>query len=353
MSCGKYDLTITSAEFTYFLNTKADQTIVYGPGLLEDNHVDAEAMFFIQARNAEGQNRTTGGDEFRVKIRRLDIPVPEEEVMDDKQRKIFDSLPEEEKKAVVEKKAAEKKAIMDRIYITPKIIDHEDGTYLVKYKTPEECKCEVAIYFVEDGKEEAVRGSVFNSSFVAKGNPKVTNEFDGPLMITYVNNQLQEISKFLETSKENIDTRNKAINENVKDLLKVMNSLKALDERRDDIYLTLDRIEEVLKTFEKRYEKKKEHEMKKCMKLMDDNKTITFVAAKVEKEINGPKTVEAAKTKERIKKFEEHLKEVQTGLKRESFYYYDTGVEGSFQRITEFKKIIEGEKKGLNEFIYY
>jgi len=120
-----------------------------------------------------------------------------------------------------------------------------------------------------------------------------------------------------------------------------MNSLKALDERRDDIYLTLDRIEEVLKTFEKRYEKKKEHEMKKCMKLMDDNKTITFVAAKVEKEINGPKTVEAGKTKDRIKKFEEHLKEVQTGLKRESFYFYDTGVEGSFARITEFKKIIE------------
>jgi dynein heavy chain, axonemal len=52
VSCGKYDLTITSADFTYFLNTKADQTIVYGPGLLEDNHVDAEAMFFIQARNA-------------------------------------------------------------------------------------------------------------------------------------------------------------------------------------------------------------------------------------------------------------------------------------------------------------
>jgi hypothetical protein len=81
--------------------------------------------------------------------------------------------------------------------------------------------------------------------------------------------------------------------------------------------------------------------MKKCMKLMDDNKTITFVAAKVEKEINGPKTVEAGKTKDRIKKFEEHLKEVQTGLKRESFYFYDTGVEGSFARITEFKKIIE------------
>lgn len=45
----------------------------------------------------------------------------------------------------------------------------------MKYKLPEECKCEVSIFFVEEGKEEAVRGSVFNSSFVNKGNPKVTN----------------------------------------------------------------------------------------------------------------------------------------------------------------------------------
>ena len=71
-------MTITSADFTYFLNTKADQTIDYGPGLLEGNHVDAEAMFYIQARNAEGENRTTGADEFDVKIRRLDIEIPEE-----------------------------------------------------------------------------------------------------------------------------------------------------------------------------------------------------------------------------------------------------------------------------------
>lgn len=88
-------MTITSAEFTYFLNTKADQTICFGPGLLEENHVDAEAMFIIQARNAEGHNRTTGADEFIVKVKRLDIEIPEEEVMDDKQKKAFDSLPEE------------------------------------------------------------------------------------------------------------------------------------------------------------------------------------------------------------------------------------------------------------------
>lgn len=153
VSCGKYDMTITSAEFTYFLNTKADQTIAFGPGLLEGNHVDGEAMFYIQARNAEGENRTTGADEFKVTIKRLDIEIPEEEVMDEKQKKAFDALPEEERKAILDKKAAERKAIEEKVLIPAKITDHEDGTYMVKYKVPEECKCEVQIAFVDDGKE--------------------------------------------------------------------------------------------------------------------------------------------------------------------------------------------------------
>lgn len=106
---------------------------------------------------------------------------------------------------------------------------------MVKYKVPEECKCEIEICFVEEGKDLPIRGATFVSTFANKGNPKVTNEFDGPLMISYVNNQLSEISRFLETSKENIDIRNKDINNKVQDLLKVMNSLKALDERREGI----------------------------------------------------------------------------------------------------------------------
>ncbi len=38
---------------------------------------------------------------------------------------------------------------------------------------------------------------------------------------------------------------------------------------------------------------------------------------------------------------------MQTGLKKESFYFYDTGVEGSFTRITEFKKEMEKETERL------
>lgn len=88
-----------------------------------------------------------------------------------------------------------------------------------------------------------IRGAKYKTSFESKGNPKMTNDFDGTLTLGYITSQLTQISRFLDTSKENIDTRNKDITAKVEDLLKVMISLKNLDERRDDIYLTLDRIE--------------------------------------------------------------------------------------------------------------
>jgi len=239
------------------------------------------------------------------------------------------------------------------MYITPKIIDKEDGSYIVKYRVPEECKCEVEVAMVEEGKEIPIRGAKHVSSFVAKGNAKTSNEFDGPITANYLTSQLQEISKFLDSSRDNIEIRNKPINEDVNELLKVMNSLKSLEDRRDEINLTLDRIDEVLRTYEKVYDKKKEAEGKKCHKLMEESKTIAHVATRVEKEITVPKSNEAVKTKERIKKFEDSMKEAQMGLKKESFYYYDTGVEASFERIDEVKEKIKTYKETLQKFIYY
>lgn len=58
---------------------------------------------------------------------------------------------------------------------------------MVKYRVPEECKCDISIFFVEEGQEQAIRGANFTSSFGTKGNSKVTNEFDGPLMLGYIN----------------------------------------------------------------------------------------------------------------------------------------------------------------------
>ncbi len=60
-----------------------------------------------------------------------------------------------------------------------------------------------------------IRGHKFVSGFIPKSANKATNDFDGQIMTNYVNHQIIEITKFLESSKENIEIRNKPITENV------------------------------------------------------------------------------------------------------------------------------------------
>lgn len=62
------DLTTTYASFSYFMNTRAYKSLCYGPGLLEDQAINTPAEFIIQARNDLGENRTSGRDQFQVKI---------------------------------------------------------------------------------------------------------------------------------------------------------------------------------------------------------------------------------------------------------------------------------------------
>lgn len=233
LNFGNYDVTITKVEFTYFLNTKADQTIAFGPGLLHDNAVGVETMFYIQSRNIDGKNRESGSDEFVIKIRRPDLEQVVEEVMDAKKQREFDELPEEEKQAILNKKAEAERQRLARVQLDYKIIDNEDGSYTVKYKADEECKVIVEIYFKnERGELEKIRGHRFEASFSNKANPK-NNEFLGPTNMAYLTNNLGDLTKFTESSRDNIEIRNKNLNENVKELLKVMNSLKDIEERKE------------------------------------------------------------------------------------------------------------------------
>ena len=47
ISVNREDYTITSQKFTYFYNTKAGQTIAFGPGLLMDNLINTKSVFVI------------------------------------------------------------------------------------------------------------------------------------------------------------------------------------------------------------------------------------------------------------------------------------------------------------------
>ncbi len=158
----------------------------------------------------------------------------------------------------------------NRVYIEPNITDNENGTYEVRYKAPEECTCQIEVYHInEEKKPEEIRGHKFISSFSKKNTAKNTNEFDGPLMNNYLNSKLGDTAKFLESTKKNIEIRNKPITEDVKELLKVMNSLKELEDNRDDIVLSLERVKEIYSIYEKKYEKSKNTEKNKCNGLFE------------------------------------------------------------------------------------
>lgn len=62
-----------SVYFSYYLNSKADKTLMFGPGLLKENAIKAETIFYIQARNTNNQNRESGADEFHIEIIRPDL----------------------------------------------------------------------------------------------------------------------------------------------------------------------------------------------------------------------------------------------------------------------------------------
>ena len=67
------DFTITSTFFTYYLNTKAENSIAYGPGILSENVAGSETVIIVQAKNIDKENRLSGNDEFIIEVTREDI----------------------------------------------------------------------------------------------------------------------------------------------------------------------------------------------------------------------------------------------------------------------------------------
>jgi dynein heavy chain len=68
LSIGGKDLTTTWINFQYFLNTRANMSLAFGPGLLQEVCAGHPVEFLIVARNDLGENRTSGRDYFEVKV---------------------------------------------------------------------------------------------------------------------------------------------------------------------------------------------------------------------------------------------------------------------------------------------
>ena len=114
-----------------------------------------------------------------------------------------------------------------------------------------------------------------------------------------------------------------------------MENLQEINHEKQSMMLTLDESEQTIRTLGTMLDQKKDNDLKNINKLQEDWKNLLKIAQTVEKDISGPVKNETDKTKEKIKKFEEQLKEYLMGLKKEPFYVYKTGIEDSLRRIQE------------------
>ena len=366
------DFTITSAKFNFFLNTKADKTIAYGPGLLCENPADAKTVFYIQARNEKGENRVSGADEFVVELKRygpdgeliedrppVPVAVPSEKKEGEEEEAKEDG--EGEKPASQGEVAKEEKAEAPQESERPStastactVEDLGDGSYKVTYQAKIEGEVDVSVrYRNEKGELENIRGSPFLKVKLTKKAPVKNTDIAGPGISSYITHTLNDIEKFINETKNVINIKNKNINEDVYSLLKVKEGLNSVTERKDETILALDTLEELLRSLEEKHEVHRDSDLKKTLKLIEEWKNLEKLANNVEKEIAGPLKNEGEKCKEQLVKFEEELKQYDQGIRKESFYIYKTGIDGAFKRLDEVKVQIEDFDKKVENFVYY
>ena len=220
---GNGDLTTTWIPFQYFLDTKADKSLVYGPGVLKENLMGTETEFVIVARNELNENRTSGRDQYVVKLK-TEIPRP-------------DDLPEEE---------AENYRTKYETTEVP-VEDNNDGSYKVKYTYDLEKEVQVHVYLMVKEELVAIRGSPYTASFNSTAN-KADNTLAGPLMQAHFKQQVSDLMDYMSKKDKSISTKGKNLEE-VAVLLGIKSEVEDVFKNEGKTTLKIDQLDESIKMF--------------------------------------------------------------------------------------------------------
>jgi len=61
-------VSVTKTNYLFFIDTKCEKSCAYGPGLHFEQNCGEDTVFIINARDEEGNNRTSGRDDWKVSI---------------------------------------------------------------------------------------------------------------------------------------------------------------------------------------------------------------------------------------------------------------------------------------------
>jgi len=219
VAVGGKSLTNSLVNFNYFSVASCETTITFGPALLSGCVPGSTVCFVIQSRDATGANRVCGMDKFLIEVSTVSIKKDKETVE-----------PIEGFEA--------------------KILDADDGTYVVSYVYPEKGVYEVSVKFEGTfmGKAGPVRGSPFRVT-VAETGDGVANELNGPLLMERIRKQIKDAKDY---STNSLKSLKKAIpKEDLDALIKVKEVLKDIETKKDELELGLDSSRAALQYFRK------------------------------------------------------------------------------------------------------
>jgi len=226
LSIANADLTTTWITFQYFLNTRANKSLAYGPGLLRDACPGAPVEFVIQARNDLGENRISGRDKWQVRVRKINSAEEAEENAPEELDAEGNPIPK-------------RKVFAQEESVHCEIIDRDDGCYDCKYQIDEECEARVEILFFNDKEEWVqVRGSPYRASFSNAAKP-ADNLMHGAIMDRQIKKELERIHLHLQDVKKETFTKDKDMKD-VKVLLGVKEHVDNTTKNTDKITLEID-----------------------------------------------------------------------------------------------------------------
>ena len=284
LSFASNDLTTTYCDFNFFLDTRADKSLCYGPGLMAECAIGEPVEFIIQARNEQEENRQSGRDNFQISV------------------KTREDEPEE---------------------IPCEIVDADDGKYFVKYQVDREVDVDIKVAYQNNkGAWQNLRGAPYSASFSAAAAPNV-NHLTGPSLVKNAQRQIEELQKFMKETQAGATVKDKDIDD-VKVLIGVKDSMESIFLKNDQTTLVLDQLDESLK-FLSASGVNKEKEAKQTKKLFDEWAGLKKLAKEVKKEIAKKVDDQSKTNKFAIDNHETALKDFHTAMKKRDFYKYETG----------------------------
>lgn len=200
------DFTTTVTHYDYYLNTIAEKSLCYGPGLLNDGEAGKENRFIIQGRNNLGENRTSGADKFVISVMQ-----DGEELYDE----------------------------------STCFHDFDNGRYEVTY-TAKAGGGDITVrvnLIDENDKEQPIRGSPFTATCCETAKPRA-NEYAGPLVVGFITKSVKELEEFFKATDAGINIKLNA--GDVKSLIKVKNYIKTMYEEEERLILKQDEVLESL-----------------------------------------------------------------------------------------------------------